>query len=67
MRTFLILSNIGRIPGIIVSTYAADGLVDGRFMESAIIFVVAGAIAVLGIVLRDPIMRFLEKRSKGNR
>lgn len=67
MRTFLVFSNIGRIPGIIVSTYAADGLVDGRFMESAIIFVVAGAIAVLGIVLRDPIMRFLEKRSKGNR
>ena len=26
MRTFLLLSNVGRIPGIIVSTYAADGL-----------------------------------------
>ena len=28
MRTFLLLSNIGRIPGILVSTYAASGLVD---------------------------------------
>ena len=38
MRTFLLLSNVGRIPGIVVSTYAADGLADGRLMESAIIF-----------------------------
>ena len=38
MRTFLLLSNIGRIPGILVSTYAADGLIDGRFAERAILF-----------------------------
>ena len=43
MRTFLLLSNVGRIPGIVVSTYAADGLADGRLMESAIIFAVSFA------------------------
>ena len=53
MRTFLLLSNVGRIPGIVVSTYAADGLADGRLMESAIIFAVAAVIAVLGIVFRE--------------
>ena len=63
MRTFLLLSNIGRIPGILVSTYAADGLIDGRFAESAVLFAVAAVIAVLGIVFQKRIMKFLEKRS----
>ena len=67
MRTFLILSNVGRIPGVVVSTYAADGLVDGRIMESVVIFAVAAVIAVLGIVLREPIMGFVEKHVKGKR
>ena len=64
MRTFLLLSNIGRIPGIVVSTYAADGLVDGRFMQSIIIFAVAAVIAVLGLVFRERIMKLLESRSR---
>ena len=51
------------IPGIVVSTYAADGLADGRLMESAIIFAVAAVIAVLGIVFRERIMKMLEKHS----
>ena len=63
MRTFLLLSNVGRIPGIVVSTYAADGLADGRLMESAIIFAVAAVIAVLGVVFRERIMKMLEKHS----
>lgn len=61
MRTFLLLSNIGRIPGILVSTYAADGLIEGRYFESALIFVVAAVIALLGIVFQKRIMKLLEK------
>ena len=64
MRTFLLLSNIGRIPGIIVSTYAADGLMEGRFVESAIIFGVAAIIAILGVVFRERIMKVLERSHK---
>lgn len=64
MRTFLLLSNIGRIPGIIVSTYAADGLMEGRFVESAIIFGVAAVIAILGVVFRERIMKVLERSHK---
>lgn len=63
MRTFLVLSNVGRIPGIFVSTYAADGLVEGRVIESVIIFAVAAAIAIAGILLREPLMKFLEKHT----
>ncbi|WP_232050888.1 TVP38/TMEM64 family protein [Arabiibacter massiliensis] len=63
MRTFLLLSNVGRIPGIIVSTYAADGLVEGRIVQSVIIFAVAAVIAILGIVFRERIMKLLERHS----
>lgn len=61
MRTFLILSNVGRIPGIVVSTYAADGLADGRVVESVIIFAVLAAVAIVGILLRDRIMDFFSR------
>lgn len=56
MRDFLILSNVGRIPGIVISTYAANGLVDGNITQSLIIFAVVAVIAIVAIVFRDKIM-----------
>ena len=56
MRDFLILSNAGRIPGIVISTYAANGLVDGNITQSIIIFAVVAVIAIVAIVFRDKIM-----------
>lgn len=67
MRTFLLVSNIARIPGILVSTYAAAGLVGGRVGESVIIFVGAALLAVIGIALRRRIMHAMEKGTKGNK
>lgn len=65
MKTFLLLSNIGRIPGVVVSTYAADGLMEGRIVESIVIFVVAAVIAVLGVLLRNRLFALLEKLPHG--
>lgn len=56
MRDFLILSNVGRIPGIVISTYAANGLVDGNITQSLILFAVVAVIAIVAIVFRDKIM-----------
>lgn len=56
MRDFLVLSNVGRIPGIVISTYAANGLVDGSITQSIIIFAVVAVIAIVAIVFRDKIM-----------
>ena len=56
MRDFLILSNVGRIPGIVISTYAANGLVDGNITQSIIIFAAVAVIAIVAIVFRDKIM-----------
>lgn len=64
MRTFVVLSNVGRAPGVLVSTYAADGLAEGRIVESAIIFGVAAVVAVLGVVFRERIMKTVGKRSR---
>ena len=69
MRDFVVISNFGRIPGVLVSTYAAAGLVDGKVWESVIIFVVAAGIAILGIVFRDKILdcagRVLHRGGRG--
>lgn len=56
MRDFLVLSNVGRIPSIVISTYAANGLVDGNITQSIIIFAVVAVIAIVAIVFRDKIM-----------
>lgn len=61
MRDFLLLSNIGRVPGVLVSTYAASGFVEGRIVQSIVIFAVAAAIAVVGLVFRDKIIGTLHK------
>ncbi len=62
MRTFLLLTNIARIPGIVLSTYAAAGLVEGHIAESIILFVVVAAIAVAALLSYERIMRYFEKR-----
>ncbi len=62
MGTFLALALVGRTPGIVVTAYAADGLVEGRIMESVIIFAFAAVICAVGVLMRKHILGFLEKR-----
>ena len=64
MRTFLLLSNIGRIPGILVSTYAASGLVDGNVWQSIVILAVLAAVAVVCVIFREQLMGVVEKLGK---
>lgn len=64
MRTFLVLSNVGRIPGILISTYAASGLVDGNVWGSIVIFAALAVVAVVCLIFRDQIVNAVEKLSK---
>lgn len=64
MSSFLILSNIGRIPGIIVSTYAAGKLMEGHYEVAIMIFAIAAVIALLGVVFRDKIMHAFGKEPR---
>ena len=64
LRTFLLLSTIGRTPGVIISTYAAAGLADGNIVTSVIIFVVAALIAIIVLPLRNRIIDAISRHSK---
>lgn len=57
--TFITITNIARLPGIIVSTYAADGLIDGRIWESVVIFLVLAAIALAALLTYNKILDVL--------
>lgn len=61
LRTFVILTNVARIPGIVVSTYAADGLVEGRIWQSIVIFLILAAIAGLALLITNKFMNRVEK------
>lgn len=64
LRTFLLLSTIGRTPGVIISTYAAAGLANGNIVTSVIIFVVAALIAIIVLLLRNRIIDAISRHSK---
>lgn len=64
MRTFLLLSNVGRIPGILVSTYAASGLVDGNVWQSIVILAALAVVAVVCVIFREQLMGVVEKLGK---
>ena len=56
LGTFLLLSTLGRVPGVFVSSYAASSIMEGEYLTSAIMFGVLAALAALGIIFRDKIM-----------
>ena len=57
MRNFLVISNVGRIPGVLISTFCADGLMAGDYTQSIILFVIAVAIAVVAVWQHERILR----------
>ena len=55
-KTFLLTTTLARIPGILMSTYAASGLVEGNFASSIVIFVVLAIIAILAFLFKDKLL-----------
>ncbi|WP_283169628.1 TVP38/TMEM64 family protein [Curtanaerobium respiraculi] len=60
-RKYLILANIARIPGVLASTFAAAGLMDGHIGTTIAIFGVLGAIAIVAIIFKDKIISLIHK------
>jgi len=56
MGRFLLLTNVGRIPGVVASTAAASGFANGYILESAVLIVLVGGLAIAAIVFRDKIL-----------
>lgn len=61
LKPFLLLSTLGRAPGIFLSAYAASSVANGDMTQGIIVFVVVAVIAVAAILLRDRIMERLDR------
>jgi len=61
-KKFITLTTIGRIPGVLASTYAASGFASGEFIGPIIVLVVLAIIAVLAIVFRDKILGVFNRK-----
>lgn len=59
-RQFMLLTNAARIPGIVLSTYAANGLIEGDIWQSVVIFL---ALAVVSVAAMVVFSRFIDRAS----
>lgn len=59
MRDFLILSNIGRLPALIVTTYAAAGIAGDDIFGGITVLVVALILCAICVVYRESILEKL--------
>ena len=68
IKRFLTLTTIGRIPGVVASTYVASAMARGDITSSVIVSVIVVAVAICAFVFREKIMDmgFLHRdREKG--
>lgn len=59
--TFFVITTIARIPSIISSTFAGASIGQGKWIQTIIIFLVIGALGIIGIAFNNV---FIEKRNK---
>lgn len=60
-KRFIVLTTIGRIPGVVASTYAASGFASGQVVGPIVVLVVLAVVAVVAIIFRDKIMNVFGK------
>ena len=58
-KKFITLTTIGRIPGVVASTYAAAGFASGNIIGPVVVLAVVALIAVVAIIFREKIMAVL--------
>lgn len=59
-KRFIVLTTIGRVPGVVGSVYAASGFANGDIVGPVIVITLLVILAVGAIVFRDKIMDALE-------
>ncbi|MBR6045338.1 MAG: TVP38/TMEM64 family protein [Ruminococcus sp.] len=65
-RDFFLFVMPCRIPAVVLSTVFGSNVVSGNFKIAVIVFSVCAALAILGFVLKDPILDRLNKRKEKN-
>jgi uncharacterized membrane protein YdjX (TVP38/TMEM64 family) len=69
MRTanFLILSTLGRLPGIAASAFIGDAAMQGNYVGAVVVAVVAGGLGILGIVFNQQIMNLVSRLQRASK
>lgn len=63
-RDYLAVAMIARFPGILMSTHAASGLLNGDIVQSVIIFGILAVLGIAGIMFKDRIMESLHRHGR---
>ena len=58
---FFILSTVARAPAIFASTFVASAFKNGEYLQMAVVIVIAGGMALLGIIFNQKIMEFVDR------
>ncbi len=58
-KKFIVITTLGRIPGVVASTYAASGFASGDIVGPVVVIVIVAIIALVAVVFRDRIMEAL--------
>jgi uncharacterized membrane protein YdjX (TVP38/TMEM64 family) len=61
LKTYLTITTVARIPGVLLSTYAASGLLNGDIKTSIAIFVIVAIIAGIAALFKDRLLKFAER------
>ena len=61
LKPFVLVTTIARAPGVILSAYAASGLVEGNIWTSVVIFAVLIVLALIALIFSNRIMAFLSR------
>lgn len=62
LKTYLLVTTVARIPGVLMSTYAASGLLDGNIRSSIIIFVVLAIVAGFVLLFKDKLLALVQNK-----
>lgn len=61
-KKFIGLTTVGRIPGVLASTYTASGLANGQIVGPVVVAAIVAIVAVIGVLFRDKITDAFGKR-----
>lgn len=61
---FFSIATLARIPSVVSSTFAGASIGDGQWARTIVIFVIIGAVGLLGIFLNDRLMKRLDRKKE---
>lgn len=65
LKTYLLITTVARIPGVLMSTYAASGFLDGNIRQAIFMLVIVGVIAGVALLFKDRLFAMFGKSDSG--